>query len=119
VRVPTANSSLPSVDRLIGLLSVDLESDDVPLWEVVWTLNTLAPAASVDEKIRLARRVVARLMSRTELWRGEWPGGAVAPVTDSEMRALAHDDAPWHDPEHATLLVWLRDTRPVSPGKAD
>ena len=113
VRVPTANSDLPSVDRLIELLSIDLQSDDVPLWEVVWTLNTLAPAAPLDEKIRLARRVVARLMSHTELWRGEWPGGPVAPVTESEVQALAHDDAPWHDPEHATLLVWLRDTDPA------
>ena len=108
--MPTAaNSDLPSVDRLIDLLSVDLQSDDVPLWEIVWNLNTLAPAAPLDAKIRLARRAVGELVGRYELWRGEWPAGPVAPLTESEQQAIAHDDAPWHDPEHTTLLVWIRD----------
>jgi hypothetical protein len=109
VQVPDANIELPSVDRLAYLISGDLQSDDVGLWEVVWTLNTLAPAAPLDEKIRLARHAVSSLSGHHGLWRGEWPGGPVALLTEGEMQKLAHDDTPWHDPEHATLLVWIRE----------
>jgi hypothetical protein len=107
--VSDTNSSLPSLDRLTYLLSGDLQSDDLPLWEIVWTLNTLAPGAPLDEKIRLARRAVSVLVGQHDLWRGEWPTGPVAPLTEHERQALADDDAAWHDPEHATLLVWLRE----------
>jgi hypothetical protein len=107
--VPDANNDLPSVDRLVYLLSADLEADDLGLWEVVWSLNTLAPAAPLDEKIRLARHAVSRLVGNHDLWRGEWPGGPVALLTEEEKHALAHDDTPWHDPEHARLLVWIRE----------
>ena len=37
-----------------ALISGDRQSDDLGLWEVVWTLNALAPAAPLDEKMRLA-----------------------------------------------------------------
>ena len=120
-QVPAANSNLPSVDRLIYLVSADLPSDDVPLWEIVWTCNTLAPDAPLDEKIRLARRAVETLVGQNDLWRGEWPTGPVARLTESETQTLAHDDAPWHDPKHATLLVWIREeglpplSSPASP----
>lgn len=119
MQVPTANSILPSVDRLTYLVSGDLQSDDVPLWEIVWTLNTLAPAVPLDEKIRLARRAVRELVGIYDLWRGEWPAGPVALLTEGEKHVIAHDDAPWHDPEHATLLVWFAKRGPLgltSPG---
>lgn len=107
--MPDANAELPSVDHLAYLISGDLQSDDVGLWEVVWTLNTLAPAAPLDEKIRLARLAVASLLGHHDLWRGEWPGGPIALLTEVEKQAIAHDDTPWHDPEHATLVVWIRE----------
>ena len=109
VPVPNENSDLPSVERLAHLLSGDLQSDDLGLWEIVWTLNTLAPSAPLNEKIRLARHAVSSLLGHCDLWRGEWPGGPVALLTEDERRTLAHDDAPWHDPEHAPLLVWIRE----------
>jgi len=109
---------VPSLDRLTYLLSGDLQSDDLPLWEIVWTLNTLAPEAPLDQKIRLARRAVSQLVGQYDLWRGEWPTGPVVPLTESETRILATDDAAWHDPEHATLLVWLREKGSESPEKS-
>lgn len=109
MQVSDANTELPSVDRLVYLISGDLQSDDVGLWEVVWTLNRLAPAAPLNQKIRLARHAVATLLGQHDLWRGEWPGGPVALLTEAEKQALAHDDTPWHDPEHATLQVWIRE----------
>lgn len=110
--------ALPSLDRLTYLLSADLQGNDLPLWEIVWTLNVLAPAAPLGEKIRLARRAVSVMVGHNDLWRGEWPGGPVAPLTESELVTLAKDDAPWHDPEHATLLVWLRQEGAVGPGQS-
>lgn len=109
VVVPDENTHLPSVERLAYLVSSDLQDDDLGLWEVVWTLNTLAPAAPLDEKIRLARHAVSSLLGQCDLWRGEWPGGPVAILSEDEKRTLSHDDAPWHDPEHAALLVWIRE----------
>jgi hypothetical protein len=111
VKVPDANTDLPSVDRLAYLISGDLQSGDLGLWEVVWTLNTLAPRAPLSEKIRLARRAVSSLLGHQDLWRGEWPGGPIAPLTADDKHTLARDDTPWHDPEHATLLVWIREER--------
>ena len=70
-------------------------------------MNTLVPAAPLDEKIGLARHAVSSLLGHHVLWRGAWPGGPVALLTENEKRTLAHDDTPWHDPEHATLLVWI------------
>lgn len=113
------NADLPSVDRLAYLISGDLQSDDLGLWEVVWTLNTLAPAAPLDEKIRLARRAVSSLLGHNDLWRGEWPGGPARLPTEDEKQALAHDDTPWHDPEHATLLVWIREEGATPRARAE
>lgn len=113
--MPDANEDLPSLDRLVYLLSADLQDDDLGLWEVVWTLNTLAPTASLNEKIHLARRAVSVLMGEYDLWRGVWPTGPVARLTDSEMLELADDDAPWHDPEHASVLVWIREEGSEAP----
>ena len=107
MQVPDS-TGLPSPERLIFLLTDLLESDDFPLWEFVWSLNTMAPSAPLADKIRLARRAVSLLVGQYDLWRGEWPGGPVARLTESEAQALAEDDGAWHDPEHATLLVWLR-----------
>ena len=108
VKVPAETSQLPSLDRLVYLMSAELEEDDLGLWEVVWHLNTTAPAAPLEEKVQLARRAVSVLMGQHDLWRGEWPGGPVTPLSERETQALASDDAAWHDPEHATLLVWIR-----------
>jgi len=113
--VTTSSRRLPSVDRLAYLVSADLQAGDLALWEIVWTLNSLAPEAPLEEKIRLARRAVSQLVGHYELWRGEWPAGPVAPLTEREKQTLAHDDAPWHDPEHATLLVWIREEGSAGP----
>jgi hypothetical protein len=120
VHVPDAKSDLPSVDRLAFLVSGELQDDDVGLWEVVWRLNTLAPAAPLGEKILLARHAVSSLLGHNHLWRGDWHGGPVALLTEDEMQILAHDDAPWHDPENATLLVWIREegATPRAPVRA-
>ncbi len=115
VQMPGPDSSLPSLDRLVYLMSAELQSDDLGLWEIVWHLNTLAPEAPLDEKVRLARRTVSVLMGQYDLWRGEWPAGPMAPLSESEKLALAHDDVPWHDPEQASLLVWLRDEGSAAP----
>lgn len=102
---------LPSVDALIVGMTDLLESDDVPLWEFTWHLNTIRPDASVPDNIRLARRAVTQLLGQEyELWRGEWPTGPLAPLTEPEIRELANDDAAWTDPQSATVLVWLRAT---------
>lgn len=103
-----APSELPSAERLVFVLTEDLRADDFPLWEFVWTLNTMAPSVALADKVRLARRAVSLLTDEYELWRGEWPGGPTAPLSDDETRLLAADDAAWYDPEKAALLVWLR-----------
>lgn len=118
MQVPDRKSDLPSVDRLAYLISGDLQDDHLGLWEVVWRLNTLAPAAPLNEKIRLARHAVSSLLGHCDLWRGDWPGGPVALLTEDEMQTLAHDEAPWHDPEHATLLVWIREEG-ATPARAE
>ena len=100
--------ALPSAERLAYLLSGDLQDDDIPLWEIVWGLNTRAPDAPLTAKLRIARRAVSQLGDECELWRGSWPGGPESPLTDLELRVLAEDDAVWCDPEKASLLIWLR-----------
>jgi hypothetical protein len=102
-----ARPELPSPERLVFVLTDDLEADDFPLWEFVWTLNTMAPSVALVDKVGLARRAVSMLADEYELWRVEWPGGPTAPLSDHEIRLLAADDAAWHDPENAALLVWL------------
>jgi hypothetical protein len=104
----SAPPALPSPERLVFLLTPELESGDFPLWEIVWTLNGIAPDAPLSEKIRLARRTASLLVVQYELWRGRWPEGPEEPLTHTEREALADSDEPWYDPEHATLLVWLR-----------
>lgn len=99
-------------------MSAELQDDDLPLWEIVWHLNRLAPSASLDDKIRLSRRAVSVLVGHNDLWRGEWPGGPLAPLTQSETQTLASDEAAWHDPEHATLLVWLREEGFTEPDQS-
>lgn len=110
------SGTLPSLDRLVFLLSGNLQSDDLPLWEIVWTLNTLAPTAALEDKIGLARRAASVLVGQYDLWRGEWPGGPVAPLTSSETEILVSEDAPWYDPDRATLLVWIREEGSGSRG---
>ncbi len=90
-----------------------------PSGRFVWTLNTLAPSSSLDMKIRLARRAVSSLLGHYDLWRGDWPGGPVALLTENEKQTLAHDDVPWHDPEYATLLVWIREEGAVPRPRAE
>ena len=102
---------LPSVDALILDVTDALESDDVPIWEFVWRLNAMCPDAQTPDKIRLARRAVTQLLGQEYgLWRGEWPSGPVAPLTERDVRQLADDDAAWTDPDSASVLVWLRAT---------
>jgi hypothetical protein len=56
----TDPSALPSPERVAYLLTVDLADDDVGLWQVVWGLDVLAPAALLADKITLARRAVTQ-----------------------------------------------------------
>jgi hypothetical protein len=104
-------SGLPSPERLAYLLSNDLQSGDVPLWALVRHLDGLAPAASLSDKIRLAQRTLPLLLQEHDLWRGKSPGGPVAPMTEAEISAMSNDDTSWHDPEKASILVWLRAVR--------
>ena len=99
---------LPSPERLAFMLAGVLEEGDFPLWEFVWHLNRLAPAAPLADKVRVARRALPSFLDEYDLWRGEWTEGPVAPLTEAETRLMATDDACWHDPEAASLLVWLR-----------
>lgn len=90
------------------MLADVIQEDDFPIWEFVWHLNRMAPAAPLGDKIRVARRAMRSFMDEYELWRGEWPSGPVAPMTEVEIEAMAGDEACWHDPQNASLLVWLR-----------
>lgn len=103
-----ALSELPSAERLVFLLTDELRADDFPLWEFVWTLNTMAPSVALADKVRVARRAVSMLTDEYELWRGEWPAGPTTSLSADETTLLAADDAAWYDPENAALLVWLR-----------
>lgn len=67
----------------------------------------------------LARRAVSSLLGHHDLWRGDWPGSPVALLTEDEKQTLAHDDAPWHDPEHAALLVWIREEGATPRSRAE
>ena len=86
----------------------DLAEDDQGLWEIVWGLNATHPEAPLDAKIRLARHAVALLTDETKLWRGDPLDPGSAPLTFAEARVLAGDDAAWHDPANASLVVWIR-----------
>jgi len=102
---------LPSVDALILDMTDSLQSDDLPLWEFVWRLNAMCPDAPTSDKVRLSRQAVTQLLGQEyELWRGEWPTGPVAPLTERETRDLADNEAAWSDPLSASVLVWLRAT---------
>ena len=107
MRVP--GDALPSVDGLIFQVHDLLDAGDVGIWELVWHLDASHADAPIEDKIRLARRAATDLISRDyDLWRGTWPEGPEAPLTEVEKRDLAHDDAAWSDPESATMVVWLR-----------
>ena len=117
-QVPDAKSDLPSVDRLVYLISGAFRTTTSGFGGGRVEIDTLAPPAPLDEKIRRARHAVSSLLGHNDLWRGDWPGGPIAFLTEDEMGLLAHDDVPWHDPEHATLLVWIREegaTRALVP----
>lgn len=107
---------LPSLDRLVHLLSGDIQSDDLPLWEIVWTLN-----ARWRRRHRLRTRSVwhdARRLcwSISTTYGVVRPGGPVALLTRSETESLVSEDTPWYDPKRATLLVWIREERSGAPG---
>jgi hypothetical protein len=102
---------LPSQDEVIErLLDALRYEDDQWLWEIVWVMNTNHPDAPNADKVALARQVVLGLAKGqiVELWRGEWPNGAVALVNDEELERLQVEDPPWFDPEDADLLVVIR-----------
>lgn len=108
-------SDLPSPERLAFMLAGYLQEDDLPLWEIVWHLNRDAPAVPLNEKIRLARRALPLLSDEYDLWRGEWPGGPVERMSEAGIRAMETEDTCWHDPESASVLVWLRPVGSEAP----
>jgi hypothetical protein len=109
------NMDLPSreltAERLLDCLHFE---DDQWLWEVVWALNARCPKAGQDEKVGLARQAVFELLADglIELWRGEWPGGPVEPLSPAQIERLRVDPMPWYDPEHTELLVVIREQVP-------
>ncbi|MDP9074478.1 MAG: hypothetical protein M3N98_09960 [Actinomycetota bacterium] len=104
---PQPDSPLPSVEQLSEQYLDSLADGDQWMWELAWKLNEEFPAVELAEKVALARQVVIGLTIKgsTELWRGQWPAGPVAPVSREEMAKIMAEDAPWHDPEHAEILV--------------
>ena len=86
-----------------------LHEGDQGLWETVWVLNSGEHETPVTDKVVLSRQVTFELLGqgRIELWEGSWPGGPTRRLTDSQIAGLEVDDAPWHDPESAKLLVWV------------
>jgi hypothetical protein len=104
----TDGAALPSPERLAYLIVGDLADDDMGLWEIVWGLNAAHPGADLSDKIRLARTAVSLLADETELWLGDPLGPSGAPLTEKDVRALGDDDAAWHDPANASVVVWLR-----------
>jgi hypothetical protein len=90
------------------LIVGDLAEDDMGIREIVWGLNGTNPEADLSDKIRLARRAVSLLADETWLWRGDPLEPSSAPLTATEVQALGDDDAAWHDPDNASLVVWLR-----------
>jgi hypothetical protein len=97
-------------DAESNLLDALRFEDDQWLWEVVWALNGRFPLHSLAERVAVAREVVLRLYRRgdVELWRGLWPDGAAEPLGPEAVGALAVEDLPWRDPEHAGILVVIR-----------
>ena len=84
--------------------------DDQWLWEPVWVLNSRYPDLPESEKVGLARHVVLGLaeQQRVTLWRGQWPGGIVEPLTEADRQRIEGEDAPWTDPEGTDLLVVIQ-----------
>jgi hypothetical protein len=103
-----AQASLPSPERLAYLISGELAEDHVGLWEVVWGLNASNPEAALADKIRLARRAVSLLGDEADLWHGDPLEPDSRPLTPAETQAIAEDHLAWHDPENASLVVWLK-----------
>jgi hypothetical protein len=104
-------SPLPSPERLAYLVTGDLEEDDIGLWEIVWRLNGSHPAVSLPDKVRLARQAVSLLGDHTVLWLGDPLEPDSRPLSSTELNALADDESAWHDPNNATMVVWLRPIR--------
>ena len=87
-----------------------LQADDVGAWEFVWHLNATHPDAALEDKFRLVTASRDNLIIQNyALWRGHWPEGPTASLTEAEKRDLAQEDATWSDPETATILVSLRE----------
>ena len=108
-------SLLPSVEQMSERFTEKLQTaGDQWLWEMVWSLNKEFPAVEVGAKVVLARQVVLALTLKAgiELWRGNWPTGPVAPLSQEEMARILAEDAPWHDPEQSDLLVVVQKAVP-------
>jgi hypothetical protein len=98
-------------ERLVATLR---SSGDQWLWEMVWRLNDEFPALEVGTKVALVRQAVLGLTLKAgiELWRGQWPTGPVAPLSQEEMARILAEDAPWHDPENSDLLIVVQVAEP-------
>jgi hypothetical protein len=104
---------LPSLNDLRAMFLHALRSEgDEGLWEIVWSLNTEAPSASLESKVALAREMAFALMDEgvVTLQVAEWPQPATAgrALTTAELVRLRHDLTPWSNPENAPeLTVWV------------
>jgi hypothetical protein len=99
--VVVSNSPTPeSVEAdLIDALTYE---DDQWLWEPVWVLKNKHPDLPEAAKVGLADQ------RRVTLWRGQWPGGIVEPLSEADRDRIAVEEAPWSDPESTDLLVIIQ-----------
>jgi hypothetical protein len=103
-------SELPTSSEIAERLLDDLRyEDDQWLWEIVWRLNAKFPLVELADKVSLAQEVTWQLFNdgKVRLLRGNWPEGAVGPLDDAGLKAIREQTLPWHDPEHAEILVLL------------
>ena len=92
------------------LIDALTHEDDQWLSEPVSLLNSKYPDLPELEKIELARQAVLGLVEqeRVTLWRGQWPGGIVEPLTETDWQRIEGEEAPWTDPEGTDLLVVIQ-----------
>jgi hypothetical protein len=106
----TMPTELPSSSAISARLLEDLKyEDDQWLWEIVWKLNADFPQVELADKVSLAQEVTWQLFNEGQIrfLIGQWPEGAVGPLDNEGLEMIREQTLPWHDPEHAEILVLL------------